>query len=254
MIASLPMYDRAETREAHDRLYAAFRDHLGYGPNALNREIAYDASWNRRDLLLGQICNLPYRVQFRSRLTPIACGDHQLPDTPAGFYYSVFIVREEDADRGLAPAALGRFAYSDAMSHSGWGAPFARLAEQGLQFRDTLRTGSHEASVRAVASGRADLAAIDAVTWRMMCQWDPDVAALRVIGRTGLSPAMTFVTTAAHDPDVLRPALEAAISDLSDAEKDLLRLYGLRVVPAKAYDIPLPPAPKNDSNPAAKNS
>lgn len=243
MIASLPMYDRPENRAAHNAFWTAFRDTLGYGPATLERAIAYDATWAHPDLLLGQICNLPYRSAFKDRLVRIACGDHQLPDTPAGYYHSVFVVRAQDADRGLAPACLGRFAYNDALSQSGWGAPLARITEQGLQFHSTLQTGAHVESMRAIVENRADLAAIDAVTWDMLCKWDPAAKDLRVIGRTGLSPSMTFVTTKHHDPAQLRTALDAAITALSPQYRDDMRLYGLKTLPDQAYDIPLAPAP-----------
>lgn len=237
------MYDRPETTAALDALWAGVRDHLGYGPRHLTRDLAYDAAWGREDLLLGQICNLPYRARHRDDVTVLGAGDHRLPDTPAGYYTSVFIVRAEDAPRGLAPAALGRFAYNDALSQSGWGAPLAALTARGLQFHTTLRTGAHADSMAAVATGRADLAAIDVVTWRMLERWDPLAAQVRVIGRTGLSPAQTFVTAKTNDPTPLRAALQAAIVGLSPDHAETLQLFGFATLPKSAYDIPLPPSP-----------
>ncbi len=244
MIASLPMYDRPENRAAHDAFYTAFRDTLGYGPAKLDRGIAYDASWAHPDLLLGQICNLPYRAAYRDRLVRLTNSAHALPDTPAGYYHSVFVVRAADADRGLAPACLGRFAYNDALSQSGWGAPLARVTEQGLTFHTTLRTGAHVDSVQAVADGAPDLAAIDAVTWGLLSKWEPKAKDLRVIGRTGLSPAMTFVTTPKHDPDALRAALTAALGTISPEQKTDMGLHGFKQLPDRAFDIPLAPAPQ----------
>jgi len=244
MIAALPMYDRPENRAAHDTFWTAFRDTLGYGPATLDRAIAYDASWAHPDLLLGQICNLPYRATFRDQLVRISNCDHRLPDTPAGFYHSVFIVRTENAERGLAPATLGRFAYNDAMSHSGWGAPLERITAQGLKFHTTLRTGSHINSMHAVANGDADLAAIDAVTWRMMQKWDSATKGLRSVARTGLSPSMSFVTTKGHDPANLRNALQMALNTLSEGQMDTLGLYGQVDLPNKVFNLPLAAAPQ----------
>jgi len=243
MIASLPMYDRPENKAAHDVFYSVFRAELGYGPKELNRDIAYDASWAQPDLLLGQICNLPYRAHYRDTLIPLLNCDHRLPDTPAGFYHSLFVVRAQDAERGLAPATLGRFAYNDALSQSGWGAALERITEKGLQFHTTLRTGAHVDSIHAVASGDADLAAIDAVTWRLLQKWDTKTKDLRVIGRTGLSPAMTFVTTKGNNPEKLRNALQIALNALSSTEMDALGLYGAVELPNKVFDIPLAKAP-----------
>ncbi|WP_296418979.1 phosphate/phosphite/phosphonate ABC transporter substrate-binding protein [Pseudooctadecabacter sp.] len=251
MIASLPMYDRPEAQAANDALWAAVRDRLGYGPDQLDRTTPFTETWANPDLVLGQICNLPYRARFRGDVILLGCGDHRLDDTPAGYYHSVFVVRKDDAARGLAPAVLGTFAYNDALSQSGWGAPVTRIAAQGLQFKSTLETGSHLASLRAVAEGRADLAAIDAVTWAQQLTWEPQARDLAVIGRTGLSPAQTFVTAKGRDPVPIRAALADAIDTLDAAHKDALRLYGFVTLPASAYDSPVPIAPKTPLHLAA---
>jgi len=243
MIAALPMYDRPENRAAHDAFYGAFREALGQGPAALDRDTAYDATWAHPDLLLGQICNLPYRARFRDRVKRVANVDFGLPDTPAGYYHSVFVVRREHAARGLAPAALGTFAYNDALSQSGWGAPFATLAQKGLQLHSTLCTGAHVGSVHAVAEGRADLAAIDAVTWRMLVENEPAASELAVIGRTILSPGMTFITAQKNDPAPLRAALEQAFAEITPQEAVLIHMHGLLDLPDRAYALPVAPAP-----------
>ena len=243
MFASLPMYDRPENRAAHDALLTGVRDSLGYGPETLDRQTDYVDGWGREDLLLGQICNLPYRTKFRDAVTRIASADYGLADTPAGYYHSVFVVRAEDAPRGLAPATLGRFAYNDALSQSGWGGPLARITEQGLQFHTTLCTGAHIESMKAVADGRADLAAIDAMTWRMLQAWEPQAAELRVIGRTGLSPGMTFITANTNDPAPIKSALTTAIAALSPEHAQTLGLRGIVELPDSAYDLPFPTAP-----------
>ncbi|MCF2904433.1 PhnD/SsuA/transferrin family substrate-binding protein [Octadecabacter sp. CECT 8868] len=243
MIARLPMYDRPENAAAHDALWSGVRNILGYGEPEIDRKTAYDDGWGREDLLLGQICNFPYRASFRDRVTRIGCADYGLKDTPAGYYHSVFVVRAGEASRGLAPATLGRFAYNDAQSQSGWGAPLARVSEMGLTFHTTIKTGAHYDSMMAVADGRADLAAIDAVTWRMFEAWEPRVTELQVIGRTGLSPGMTFITAPQNDPTPIREALKSAISNLAPEHANTLGLRGLAVLPDAAYDIALASAP-----------
>lgn len=120
MFASLPMYDRPENAAAHDTVWHGVCDRLDMPRTQLDRGTHYEDGWARPDLLFGHICNLPYRAKFRDRVTPIGCSDYGLQDTPAGYYHSLFVVRAEDAPRGLAPATLGRFAYNDALSHSGW--------------------------------------------------------------------------------------------------------------------------------------
>lgn len=243
MIASLPMYDRPENAAAHDALWSAIRDALGYGPDRLNRTLSPMDSWGHPDLLLGQICNLPYRARFRSHVTRIGAAIYDLPDTPPGYYRSVFITRAEDAARGLAPAALGRFAYNEALSHSGWGAAIAHVTARGLSLPHRVVTGSHRESMLAVAQGRADLAAIDEVTWRMFCRWEPATRDLCVVDRSGLAPGMTFITADPAQAQPLFQAIDTAIANLPARHRDLLGLRGITPLSDHAYDIPLPPTP-----------
>ena len=244
-IAALPMYDRPENRAAHDALWALVRDGLRArgvaAPDALDRQVGVWEGWSHPDLVLGQICNLPYRARMTGRVRLVGAPDHGLEGAPPGHYHSVFVARADD-DTDPAAYAGRRFAYSEGLSHSGWGAPQAWAAARGFRFPATLATGAHVESARAVAEGRADLAAIDAVTWRMFERWEPFVAGLRVIGRTGVSPGLTYVTAAA-DPAPHLEALAEAIDRLDAASRETLGLVGVVRLPESAY-ADLPPAPE----------
>jgi len=241
MIAALPMYDRAENRAAHDVLWALIRDGLRArgisAPDALDRETPYDETWGRSDLVLGQICNLPWRARFRDQVTLIGASDYGLPGAGPGQYYSLIISRADD------PAPGPKFALNDPLSNSGWDAGQDWARRNGIRIQATLVTGSHAGSLRAVAEGRADLAAIDAITWGMLQRWDPLARSVRVIGRTCSSPGQSFITRAGQDPDVYREAIAEAIANLPAPEAELLGLKAIVALPASAYDRPLPPFP-----------
>lgn len=239
MIASLPMYDRPQNATAHDALWALVRDGLRArglkAPDGLDRATAYDEGWGRPDLVLGQICNLPFRARFRGRVTVIGAADYGLPGAAPGEYFSVIVSR---------PGARGgRLAFNDAMSNSGWDAVQAWAASRRRDVRPVLRTGSHAGSLRAVASGLADLAGIDAVTWRAMERWDAASRRVVVIARTSTSPGMTFITRAGEDPAPYREALAEGIARLDPGAAAILGLRGVVVLPEAAYDRPLPPDP-----------
>ena len=252
MFAALPMYDRPDNRAAHDRLWEEIRDGLQErgvaAPKALDRETYYSEGWARPDLTLGQICNLPYRALFRGKVTRIAASDYGLEGCLPGQYRSLFVVRNDDPAMRPEDLAGRPMAYNDALSQSGYGAVASWAVKTGFRLNPAIQTGAHIESVRAVASGKADFATIDAQTFRVLAPTVPETAALRVIGATPASPGMTFITGLENDPAPFREAISAAISGLSAEDAAILGLRGIVTLPDEAYDLQLPPPPSSWTN------
>ena len=248
MIASLPMYDRPYTRAAHDALWDLIRDGLRANgidaPETLDRDTDHLAGWARADLVLGQICNLPYRAKFRDKVTVIGAADYDLPDCPPGHYNSVFVVHKDATGRTPQDFATSRFAANALMSHSGYGAPMAWAAANGVCFAAPIITGAHDRSVQMVADGRADIAAIDAQTWRVLAQDFAPTRKLRVLGTTQSSPGMTFITRSGQNPAPYFCAIQTAIAALPAKHAEILGLRGIVTLPQADYDLPLPPLPQ----------
>lgn len=247
MIASLPMYDRPANAAAHDDLWHLIRDNLRAtgieAPDTLDRDITPTTGWGRPDLVLGQICNLPLRARFQTRVTVIGAADYGLDGCPAGHYKSVFVVRA-GGDSDPAAYANARFAANSLMSQSGYGAPQDWAHSRGFQFAAPMITGAHDRSIAMVAAGRADIAAIDAQTWIMQSRESGLTDGLIAIADTATSPAMTFITRLGQDPAPYFTAIEAAISALGAPQRDILGLRGIIALPQHAYDLPMPPMPQ----------
>ena len=245
MIASLPMYDWPEIRSYQDKYWQAIRQCLGFGPVELTRGFEhYTAHWLHPDLLLSQTCGLPYRANLHGKVTLIGTPDYGLPCNPPGHYHSVLVVNAQAGGTQLSDFMDGVFAYNEKGSQSGWAAAQMHLSQQGLHPRRFLETGGHRASIKAVAAGRADLAAIDAVTWEIALQHEPATARLRVIGTTTPTPGLPYISALGRDPAPLRVAISAAINSLDTPVRTALMLHGLQVIPAAAYlALPVPQAP-----------
>ncbi|WP_373353577.1 phosphate/phosphite/phosphonate ABC transporter substrate-binding protein [Pseudoroseicyclus sp. CXY001] len=249
MIAALPMYQRAENAAAHGVLWGLIRDGLRArgvsAPDALDTETDHKEGWARPDLVLSQICNLPYRALFKGRVTLIGASDYGLDGCGPGEYFSWFIVRRDDPAERPEDAAAYPLAHNDPISQSGWGAAQLWARARGFTFPAGEETGAHSVSLRRVAEGRARLAAIDAVTWRSLERWAPEeVAAVKIIGRTEASPGQSFITRAGEDPAPYAAAIADAIAALPAPEAALLGLKGIVPLPPEAYDLPLPPKPE----------
>jgi len=248
MIASLPMYDRPELRAETDRYWALIRQELAArgidAPEALRRDDeVLLPQWESPSLVLSQTCGFPYRARLHGHVELVGTPDFGNEGCPAGYYRSVLIAKSDDP-RGDFDAFDGaRLAFNDALSQSGWAAPANHAAARGITLLPAVETGSHRASVRAVAEGRADLAAIDALTWALVSEFD-DVSGVKVIGATDPTPALPYITARGRDAGAVFDAVAAAIDRLPAADRARLRLRGIVRIPAADYlAVPVPPAP-----------
>ncbi|MFN4170548.1 MAG: phosphate/phosphite/phosphonate ABC transporter substrate-binding protein [Pseudorhodobacter sp.] len=250
MIAALPMYDFGDLPAANDQFWALIRDGLRAQGQDAPEALTHGAPdlwpvWQSPALVLAQTCGYPYRARLHGKVTLVATPDYGLPGCPPGHYCSVYIARIGDPRGDLAEFDGAGFAYNEPLSQSGWAAPTTHAAGLGLSLRPVLKTGAHRASALAVAEGRADLAALDAVTWRHLERLDPVAARLRVVGRTPPTPGLPLICAAGVDAAALRGALAEAVAGLPDGPRLVLGLRGIVEIPASAYlAVPNPPPPE----------
>ncbi len=239
MIASLPMYLRPETRDAHDRYWQAISDNLRAlgveAPRALTAGGETPDHWRASDLVLSQTCGRPYRLHLHGHVTLVGTPDYGLPDCDAGYYRSLFIARADDRRTVPADFATAVFAYNDRMSQSGWAAPQYHAAQTGFQFENLLQTHGHVTSAHAVAENRADIAAIDGVTWELIKRYDGFYKNLRVIATTTPTPGLPYVCAQSVDRAKLVGAIRTAIKNLTPPDRETLMLRSLVQIPAHAY-------------------
>lgn len=249
MIAALPMYDRPELTGATDRYWALIRDGLRQrgmdAPEALRRgDTELMPHWLMPDLVLSQTCGFPYRARLHGKVRLVGTPDFGVEGCPPGYYRSVLIARADDPRLVLADFDGVAIAYNDGLSQSGWAAPQNQAAALGLRFPAGIMTGSHAASLVAVAEGRTDLAALDAVTFRLLSRSHPAVALVKVVAMTDPTPGLPYICAEAVDADAVFDAIAAAIPALEEADRAALGLRGLCRIPAEAYlSVPTPPPP-----------
>lgn len=243
------MYDRPETAAANDALWALIRRGLRArgiaAPEALTRgEAAYGQAWAAPDLVLSQTCGLPFRAGLHTRVTLIGTPDYGVEGCAPGHYRSVLVARADDSRATEAAFQTARAAINDPMSQSGWAALADHFAGLSLTPPAVVVTGAHRASALAVAERRADLAAIDAVTWVLLTRHDRWTKDLRVLARTRPTPGLPFIAASGVDRAPVFDAVAEAIADLPAADRHTLCLQGLTHIPASAYlALPVPPAP-----------
>ncbi len=236
MIASLPMYDWPELRQATDAWWAGIARHLGVAAG-LDRGPDYKGVWLRPDLLFSQTCGYPFTHALKGKLRLVATPHYDADGCEGPDYCSIVFAREAAP---LAAFRGSRAAVNHDDSMSGMLAlklVFAPVAVDGRFFSAGIRSGGHIASLNAVRGGRADVCAVDAVCVALARRYRPDyLEGLVEIARSPLVPGLPFVTVAG-DITGLRAGLAAAFADpaLREARARLL-LTGHSVLDVTDYD------------------
>ncbi|SLN15152.1 phosphate/phosphite/phosphonate ABC transporter substrate-binding protein [Oceanibacterium hippocampi] len=210
LIAALPMYDFEEVRSATDALWSAIAGRLreaglGNVPTSLVRDVAPPAVWRSPDLLLAQTCGYPLMNGIAGDAIPLARPVYQAPGCEDAGRHCSFLVVRADANGHVLADFRGRVAALNGHdSNTGMNlfrhavAPHAR---DGRFFGGLVMTGAHVESLAAVATGRADIAAVDCVSFALLARYRPRaVVGIRVLGRTASGPTLPIITARQRSP------------------------------------------------------
>ena len=219
MIAALPWYDLPEVAGALDAFWSRWAGAIGVSVGLTRARGCYEIA-AAPDLLVTQVCGVAI-----GGLEVVGTPVFEVPGCRGPLYSSHVVVRSGERLRdGLRAAA------NDPRSWSGYHV----LRTLGLRFRSVDVTGAHTASVDAVRSGRADVAAIDAVTWALLERWRPGaLRGLSIVGCTELAPAPPWVSRGRAVR--LRAGLGTAISGARPEEREGTRLVGWELLGPGAY-------------------
>lgn len=159
--------------------------------------IDLDSHWRNPRLFLSQTCGYPLLTKLVDQVTLVATPHYDAPGCSGPNYSSALIVNAAQGPSTLGEC-VGRVAAVNTMdSNSGMNMfrhRVAPLAKEGAFFRKVIVTGSHVASMRAVAELTADIASIDAVSFALATEHLPDLAArVRVIGFSEQTPSLPLI-------------------------------------------------------------
>jgi len=243
------MYDLPELEAANDALWAAIAErlvalHVEGVPHRLTRRGALEAIWADPQLLLAQTCGYPLMTLLSGQVRVVATPRYEAPGCDGALYRSAVVVRASDPATDLADLRGRRLAVNDLASNSGMNllrAEIAPLARGAPVFAAVTITGAHTASVEAVATGEADVAAIDGVTWAHLQRQRPNATqGLRVLSWTRATPGLPLIAAGTTDDAVLaslRQALAEVAADpaLAGVRAELM-LDGFETLPGDAYE------------------
>ena len=168
--------------------------------------------WRHPRLLLAQTCWGPMETTGLAPLVRVI-GQPSYDGIEGGrgeFYSSAIVMRRSDIAAGDAVAPAGdapsipldlirgrRLAFNSHDSMSGYvgiSRDLAALGESLAIFSEQFESGSHRASVVAIAEGRADVATIDCRSWQLARRFEPAARELAVVGWTGKRKGLPYIT------------------------------------------------------------
>jgi len=240
MFAALPMYDFPWVRPATVRLWTTIRDSLRArgvdAPEALTQEGDIRSAWVSDSLLLGQTCGYPYWRGVRRKAEILAVPIYGFAGCEGPNHRSFLIAHRDDPRCSLAEFRGDKAAINSVDSNSGMNllrAAVAPLAGGEPFFADVVETGGHAYSLLAVAEKRAEVAAIDCVTYALLVSGASQlVAQIKIIGETLSSPALPFIASRAL-PARTRAAVREVLRELPPFPE--LGLTGVAFLPESAY-------------------
>lgn len=259
--AALVMYDWPEVSDYTDELWqllSAVLQNAGIAvPARLERQRPVEDVWLDPELVLAQTCGFPYVAKLQAATTLLGTPEYAVDGASDGYYQSLLLTNNSESRVKPEDFTGSTLAINDFGSQSGFNSVRLYLAASNLRFSgnrlgadhpdqnsffsQTLTTGSHRASLRAIAEQRADLCAVDPVSLALASDYDADVVArLRIIGRTPSVPALPLIcsnqTAARIDLEALKRELHHCFKTLPEHIRKNLHLCGLRYLDDSCYD------------------
>lgn len=198
---SLPMYDihHPDTQALTGILAQRLRAEVEW-PTDL------PTHWRDGNLLLSQTCGYPL-VTMLPDVQLVGAFQLSAPGCDGARYRSWLVARQEDKHCALADFRGRRAVANSRDSHSGYNALrylIAPLAQAGRFFSATLLSGSHRQSLADLRAGKADIAAIDCLTWALLRRHAAhELVDLAIVGEIPLCPAPPLITSAQTDAQTL---------------------------------------------------
>ena len=238
-ISTLEMYDRLETNKANKEFYSKISQQLIMqkinAPETLTNAKDQLKLWKSKDLFFSQTCGLPYKMFLHNKVTLIGTPDYGVKGCEPGYYNSVFVVREENRNKSVEEFNEANLAVNDYFSQSGWAAPQNYMKNLQLKFNEVILSGSHLNSAKLVSEGKADITAIDAVSFKMIQKYDDFSVNLSIIGMTNPTPGLPFIAYQGADTKIFQRAVKNAIDTISSKSKKALQIKGLISIPKSEY-------------------
>ena len=234
-----------QLQTAWQALYSVFLTEWK-GSVALDNECRWDhdvETLAHSSLFFGHTCGYPLTHQLKNRVKPFCVPEFDIEGCEGIYYSSQFIVPATSDLTSLQQCRGKRVGINSPDSNSGMNVlrhAIAPLAEDKSFFGSITKTGGHLSSMQMVARGDIDLAAIDAVSYRLAIDAYPELATqTRSIGKSAATASLPLVYPASNqgfDHDKIRQQLNKALTSCDPWVARTLRIKNFLPVTLADYD------------------
>lgn len=203
MVSSLPMYDFPEIRWALDDLYHQVTTTLKIQgvspPSQLCHDRPLKELWSNQNLFLSQCCGYDIVARYKNQVSIIGTFEYAAPGCTSINYVSLLVVPENTPYDHISQMQGTRAAINGPESYSGCHSLLKLTAsytkKSTIFFSELIETATHANSLQLIQTGKADVAAIDSITFTLLKNYRPQaIQGIRVIGQTSPAPAPPLIT------------------------------------------------------------
>lgn len=208
-------------------------------------QLRFDTSsdiYQSPQLFLGHTCGYPYMTRWKQSHQLVCVPEFEISGCSGTQYSSWFICHSDDQRSSFESFSGAIAVINGANSNSGMNVLRYQASlhtTNGRFFSNFNTSGSHTESMRAVATGDADIAAIDAISYHHIVKSDPMLAnAIKVMGQSVYTTGLPFIThnNEQMDRSVLIDALNQCVEQSSDTNRERLKLIRFSEVSEADYD------------------
>ena len=191
---------------------------------------------------LGQTCGYPYTTHLQHTHQLVCAPEFDAQGCSGINYSSWLIVHSSDRRTSLEQFKNSIAVVNNFDSNSGMNIfrhAVSQVSESCKFFHRVLTSGSHISSIQLVQERKADIAAIDAVTWKLAK--DAGIIKsnqVRILGQCEATPGLPFVTSAGNplDPKMLCDAMNTCLRTFSSGKSPVLGIRKFTIVHHNQYD------------------
>jgi ABC-type phosphate/phosphonate transport system substrate-binding protein len=229
------MYPFPASDAAFADLWRRLTARVSWLPSELDHSADVGAIWSSPQLAIAQTCGWPLITSLHPRVRLIGAFELTLPDAQGVTYRSVVVASRPGRLESFVGA---RAAVNSVDSLSGWVSLVWAVHGPRARWAGGVRlTGSHAASLAAVATGTAEIASIDALSYTYITESAPELSgAVHVVGWGPRVPSLPLIagpTVSDAQLGEVREALADVVADPTFAGA----AEGLRARAFRALDI-----------------